>query len=90
MFEVIWLFWSPQCRIGYAAISSYDSKQEDKAQERREPSAQSRSVMFMKNALARLQATEQQKPVWSHTAINKFIDRDILPFVEFRSLKARI
>jgi hypothetical protein len=49
-----------------------------------------RSVMFMKNALARLQATEQQKPVWSHTAINKFIDRDILPFVEFRSLKARI
>lgn len=45
----------------------------------------SRSVMFMKNALARLQATEQNKPTWHQTQVSKFIDLSLLPFVDFQS-----
>ena len=52
-----------------------------------------RSVMFMKNSLARLQATEQHKQTWDYAHVNKIIDYNLLPFVDFQSTlkhKARL
>jgi hypothetical protein len=48
-----------------------------------------RSVMFMKNALSRLYATEQQKSTWNPAQINRFIDLSLLPFVDFQSTPKR-
>jgi hypothetical protein len=48
-----------------------------------------RSVMFMKNTLARLQATEQHEPTRDQTHVNKFIDLSILLFVDFQSTPKR-
>jgi hypothetical protein len=44
-----------------------------------------RSVMFMKNALSRLYATEQQQSTWNPAQINKFLDLSLFPFVDFQS-----
>jgi hypothetical protein len=44
-----------------------------------------RSVMFMKNSLARLQATEQHKQTLDHAHVNKIIDCNLLPFVDFQA-----